>query len=340
MLPNSSTIIHLTPELGSKLLELSDGILIHQYQNPLRGAFICQHCFISVRQGKVIGYAVIELNRFHRSECWFGPILLDRRNVSYFWTDFHRQLKAHGIWQLSLQPLTDQDSEIFQDLVKNLKFVYCLKQGWATAIKDISPPLDLLLKGYDPKHRYSIQRAKKLGITSRVISDVKEFESLIRIFLTMFDQRKIHHYPSQLASRLRGEFKYFQYSGNGLVIGSYKEETLLGGIVLIISGSTALYAYGAMNKNDKEPVMHAAIDHSFQLLKEIGITTFDFGGYFLGQDDEQFIALNRFKTRFSVTPVIYPSRLELNTSRFHAKFLKLLLSMRNRYLKFKNKHVS
>ncbi len=340
MIPTRSEIVPLNQELAEKLLDLSSGRTLHQYQNPQRGSFIHQHCFVCIQNNAILGYAVIELNRFHRSECWFGPVIFNPNLAALFWDDFKVQLRRNNIWQLTIQTYSNEEYDLTLESAIKVGFLPNKIQGWATAVKEISQPIEKLIKGYDAKHRYSIERAKKQGLTAKLITDQVEFEKLIQIFLTMFDQRQIHFYPTQLIQKLNGEFNYIQSTGNGLVIGSYKGSQLLGGIILLFAGSTALYAYGAMNKNDKEPIMHLAIHQSFKLLNELGITNFDFGGYFTGKDDEQFIALNRFKTRFSVTPVIYPSRLELNTSRFHAKFLKLLLSMRNRYLKLKNKHVS
>ena len=340
MIPARSEIVPLNQELAEKLLELSSEKSLHQYQNPKRGSFIHQHCFVCIKNNSVIGYAVIELNRFHRSECWFGPVVFNSNLAALFWNDFKVQLKKNNIWQLTIQTYSNDEFDLTLKSAIKVGFLPNKIQGWATAVKEISLPIETLIKGYDAKHRYSIERAKKQSLTTEIITEQAEFEKLIQIFLTMFGQRQIHFYPSQLIQKLKGEFNYIRSTGNGLVIGSYKESQLLGGIILLFSGSTALYAYGAMNKNDKEPIMHLAIHQSFKLLNELGITNFDFGGYFIGNDDEQFIALNRFKTRFSVTPVIYPSRLELNTSKFHAELLKLLLSIRNRYLKLKNKHVS
>ena len=361
MIPARSEIVPLNQELAEKLLELSSEKSLHQYQNPERGSFIPhlvwerflhpyqdpvrgahigQSCFVAVENRQVIGFAVIELNRFHRSECWFGPVLLGHGKEKLFWEHFHRQLREAGIWQLSLQCLSEADWAQVQKIVFLSGFHVNESIGWATAVKDISQSIQELYKGYDSKHRYSIERAKKLGLTTKKIDDLNEFRNLIQIFITMFDQRQIHYYPDHLQKKLLGEFEYIQATGKGMVLGSYKNEKVLGGIVLLFSGSTALYAYGAMDKNDKEPVMHAVIHHSFELLKGYGIINFDFGGYFIGDDDAQFIALNRFKNRFGVIPVLYPSRLVLSTSPLRAKVLFGLLWLRNKYLSLRNKHVS
>jgi lipid II:glycine glycyltransferase (peptidoglycan interpeptide bridge formation enzyme) len=337
----TSQINILSKEEAFKLALAFTGIDHHQFQDPLRSIFVDQSCFTCKIEDEYVAYAVIDFNRFKRASLWFAPVIKKNLDVDPILKELFKCLAEKGIWYLVFQPENNEISEKMQIFLNRSKArKICSLKGWATAIKSLNLPMEQLFKNFTQNHRYCINRAKKNGITTKSVQSEEEFGKLLKIFHLMYEQRKIHYYANDLTKRLMGEFSFINESRKGNVIIAEKDGNILGGIILIYSGNSAFYTYGAMDKNEKLPVMYAAINHALSEVSKQNIPYLDFGGYLTDDSDSQFLAVNRFKNGFGVEIVQYPDKIIIATSLIKGYFIHLIVKLRNSLLYLLGKHVS
>ncbi len=337
-----SKISYLTLEEGEELYSAFDGIYFHQYQDPLRSVFVHQPCFTCSLNGEVIAYAVLELHRFRKASIWLGPIFKYETDKAQVWIEFFKQLRKFRISHLTLQPEKNEVFESTLNFIKKSNGPSLIRTHWgmSTAIKKLHGTEEEIFNTYSKHHQKEVQNARKKEIKIRPVESKEDFEKLVQLFLLMFQQKKIHHYPSELAKRLRGEYDYINYSGNGKVVLAEKDGNLVGASVELYAKNSSFYVFGATDKNVKFPVSYSILHTSFISLVQKEIIYFDFGGYQQDEPDEQFAKVSKFKGGFGVDTRKYPERLIINPGGISGKVIENLLVVRNIILKALGKHVS
>jgi len=337
-----SKISYLTLEEGKKLYSAYDGIYFHQYQDPLRSLFVHQPCFTCSLNGEVIAYAVLELHRFRKASIWLGPIFKYETGKTEIWTEFFKEIRKFKISHLTLQP---EKNEIFESALhfikgNNTPSLIRTDLGMSTAVKKLQGTEEEILNTFSKHHQKEVLIAKKKEINVRPVENNEDFEKLVRLFLLMFQQKKIHHYPSDLIKRLKGEYNYIKYSGNGKVVLAERNGKPVGASIELFAKDSSFYVFGATDKNVKLPVSYSILHNSFISLIQKGILHFDFGGYQQDERDEQFAKVSKFKGGFGVDIRKYPERLIINPGGINGKIIETLLVVRNTVLKALGKHVS
>ena len=337
-----SQIKYLTIEEGENLLSEFSSLYFHQYQDPLRSVFVHQPCFTCSLNGELVAFAILEMHRFRKASIWLGPIIKVGANTNLIWEALFQEVRKFKIGHLTLQT---ENIFIYNDVCKYLSKakgpkLIRIQAGMSTAIKKLTGSEEDIFQSYSKHHQKEVQISKKKELKIRIVDTQKDFAPLVDLFLLMFKQKNIHHYPNELNDRLWGEFNYILHSKNGKVLIAEKDGKLVGGSIELFVKGASFYVFGATDKNVKLPISYGLLHYSFITLVDQGIECFDFGGYQQVENDEQFAKVSQFKGGFGVETKKYPERLILNTGGLIGNLIEMLISLRNFLLKQLGKHVS
>ena len=335
-------IKYLTLEEGINVFEQFKLINFHQYQDPLRSVFVKQPCFICRTNDAIVAFAVIEKHKFRKASIWLGPIIKPNFDKNLIWKEFYKELKKSNIAHLTLQCENLEDYQsAYTFLSKDSSAKLIRKQfGMSTAIKKLEGTETTIFESYSKHHQKEVQISQKKNIVLKHVETEEDFEKLVQLFLLMFQQKKIHHYPADLRKRLQGEYNYIKFSGNGrLVLAEYDGSTI-GASIELFTKDSSFYVFGATDKRSKLPVSYKILHNAFISNLQIGINYFDFGGYQQDELDLQFAKVSKFKGGFGVETKKYPDRLIINTGGIQGVIIEKLIVVRNLILKLIGRHVS
>jgi lipid II:glycine glycyltransferase (peptidoglycan interpeptide bridge formation enzyme) len=82
-------------------------------------------------------------------------------------------------------------------------------------------------------------------------------------------------------------------------MGAFKEDELLGGLIIIFQGDTAFYYKGYIDHDKRSmPINHLAFYTAMIYSRDKNMKWFDLGGYATGTMDKQLLNINKFKDGF------------------------------------------
>lgn len=179
------------------------------------------------------------------------------------------------------------------------------KQEFTTLVIDLTQELDTIWKDMSKSScRYSINKAKKEGVTVRVNQNYKEFYSINSEF------RK-----EKGLSKFDVDIEFMKR--NGILFISEYQGKIMGGQFYLCDGNSIRWLLGASKRLEETGHMRTLIGNANRLMiwqainyaKDNKISNFDLGGYYTGEiPDSQKHSINVFKKSFGgelVTHYIY-----------------------------------
>lgn len=313
---------------------------IHHWQN-LKWAQVHQHPCIKIFDKDIlVGYAVVEIHRLNKVSIWMGPVHKKTIPLEKVMDCLLEACAKEKYREVNYQPLNATQAGALDkalDKISNIKT--STKLGWATGIKKLETTNDLLLKSFSENHRRSLKKGIKLALEVKKIESIKETKTVLDLFHLMYKQRNIHFYKKQLDKKIVNELKFVIDENGGFAVGVYKEEKLVGVIILHTNKVASFYIYGASDQSIKEPIMHLAFLEGMNQTNKLGLQYFDFGGYERSErDDPQFSKINQFKAGFGVDVIVYPDQTNIYFNKYNALLLNAVTKSRNAILKLKGKH--
>ncbi len=283
--------------------------------------------FLLKKDNKVISYAVIQFPQPKVAHIPFGPIAKSVRKAVDSLKIIIEHFREKKFFFMTIQlfgPVGSTSEFAEYKLNKDYDVKYFFdRRNWSTSIIDLEKDIDSITKNLSTNHKRSLKKAKKLGITARVIEDEKEIEKFNDIYVRMYESRgrKIRKKANLKLYKKMSDF--FDKSENGFFYGAFRDDEMIGGIAIIIQGETGFYYHAATDpKRRKLPIQHLAIVSVLEFLQEKGLKQFDFGGYnhMVGKEDQVY-NINRFKDGFTKDYVFYPKLMYIE---FIPKSVKIL----------------
>lgn len=204
--------------------------------------------------------------------------------------------KSKEIWFSEIPfDITGYDAITFHDCTKNVAVRGFAKRESATLVIDLSQDLNTLWeKMHKTACRRSIERAKKEGVTIRVNQDYDTF------FMINSEFRKLKGLPEY-----NFDIKYMKK--NGILFLSEFQGKIIGGQFYLSDGKTIRILFGSSRRLEEDGISGRLSGNSNRLIiweaikyaKEKGMSTFDMGGYYIGEKpDPQKESINTFKKSF------------------------------------------
>jgi hypothetical protein len=170
---------------------------------------------------------------------------------------------------------------------------------------DVAKPLDQLLAALDKSTRYEIRRGERSGVNVRIAASEDEFRLFYECYRSTSLRKGFEPIDSDsfagLAARLRED------PARGALLVATVPDACLGGIVVLRSGRSMHYVYGATTADPewrKLPIGYMLQWRGIELARDLDLLTYDFGGYSFDRDN----LVARFKARFGGRPVVIGSR--------------------------------
>jgi lipid II:glycine glycyltransferase (peptidoglycan interpeptide bridge formation enzyme) len=210
------------------------------------------------------------------------------------------------------------ESEVSTQLLTNLQAR--LAPMHLTA--DLTLQLDLthsdeeLLNQMRKNTRYEVRKAEKLGITTRVTTDVSEMEDFYKEQLAV---AKRHNFVPFSYAFLKNQFAAFAMDDQVMLIHSFSGEQLLASAFVIFYNKEAVYHYGVSTEaNAKLPGSYAVQWRAIQEAKNRGCSRYNFWGIAPeGAKDHRFAGVSLFKRGFGGNEVAYLPAHDIVLSPFY-----------------------
>jgi GNAT acetyltransferase-like protein len=141
----------------------------------------------------------------------------------------------------------------------------------------LGPAPDDLLASFRKATRYEIRRSERHNLEIRMAKNDEEREEWLQLYTQMAHDKK---FPADDLNHLRRILRWLGTDpGRGGLLLAHKESKLLGGIVLVRSGSCCWYLSGATAKDEKFSAGHLLQWRGLQWAQQNGCREYDFGGY-------------------------------------------------------------
>lgn len=169
-----------------------------------------------------------------------------------------------------------------------------------------------LLKYFSENHRRAIKKGKKYNLVCRKLMTMAEIMQFSDGFSQMYLRRKIKRSYEKNLKSFTSIFAWLKNNKYlGFFIGVFEQEKMIGGMLMLIRNNRAEYYSGFTLPDERRiPIGHLAFYEIMKLLKESGISYFDFGGFSaLADENDQVYQINRFKKGFNGEYFFYPPKM-------------------------------
>lgn|GEM_PF-1021134 len=291
--------------------------------------------FLMKKENKLISYAILHTPQSKVAHIPFGPISDSKEVAVEALNVILEHFKREKFYYLTIQlpgPVSKFSEFTEYRINKFHKIKYFFdKRNWSTSVIDLGQDIETIIKGFSTNHRRSVKKAKKLGVTARVIDTDTEIANFNDIYVKMYEARGRKIDSEKNLSTYLKALEFFKDEVNGFFFGAFDEEKMLGGFIILIQGNTAFYYHAATDPEQRKiPMQHGAIVSVLEFLKNRGVKYFDFGGYnhLVGEDD-QIYHINRFKDGFTKDYIFYPKLMYVEFVPMSIRALKLFQGFKN-----------
>jgi lipid II:glycine glycyltransferase (peptidoglycan interpeptide bridge formation enzyme) len=192
-----------------------------------------------------------------------------------------------------------------------------------------------LLKHFSENHRRAIKKGKKYNLICRKLSTTTEIFQFADGYSKMFMRRRIKRSYDKSLKSFISIFEWLKNKNVGFFVGTYEEEKMVGGMLILIRNDRAEYYSGFTLPDERKlPIAHLAFYETMKLLKQSGIAYFDFGGFnALVDENDQIYQINKFKKGFNGDYFFYPPRMYFGLKPLGNKIIRILKAIKESYTK-------
>jgi hypothetical protein len=271
--------------------------------------------FIAREGNKIVGWLQMIEKKNILASIEFGPladsveiiIALLQKAFNYYRRKFFLVVRWMPYWY------AEEDSEMIRrqiekkwPVLRNTNLIH-----WASKRISLDEPEEAILKKFSENHRRNIKKGNSFSIECRVIAEKKIIENFIDGYVKMYQHRNLQVDYSAVRTSFNKLHEFLVSSRKGFFMGAFKDDVLLGGLIIIYQGKTAFYYKGYIDHEQRQmPINHVAFYQAILQSKQDNMQWFDFGGYAVDTTDEQLVNINKFKDGFKGELVQFsPSRM-------------------------------
>lgn len=288
---------------------------------------------------EIVGYAGVEVKPLRTVHISFGPVCRRESDLSEIIPEMVQWLKKRKVWRFSIQ-LPYPCAEGGDALIPLLKSKVSFRQSekffnWKSVRLSLEKEPEQILKSFALRHRQSIQKSRKAGLISTLISSREQVNILVQDYISMYKRRNLSVDRKKINDLISCLYDFLSKTKSGFFLGSFLNNKLLGGIIIVYQGNTAFYYLGATgNSEGNLPVLHDTFFNAMQISRNAGMKFFDFGGYAVGAaPPSQLYKINFFKLSFGAEPIEYPGQLVFDLSPTFSRVADLAMEVKRRWKK-------
>lgn len=201
---------------------------------------------------------------------------------------------------------------------------------WASKRISLKDSEETILKKFSENHRRNIKKGSGFSIECRVINDQKLIDDFSEGYIKMYKHRNLPVNPSVIKRSFTELYKFLSQFDKGFFMGAFKDEVLVGGLIIIYQGKTAFYYKGFIDHEQRQmPINHVAFFRAILHSKQHNMEWFDFGGYATDTADEQLANINKFKDGFKGELIQFPQSSAYGLN-FLSKAMYAALNFKNK----------
>lgn len=290
--------------------------------------------FIARKDKQVIGWVQVIEKGSMLAAIEFGPLAINESSVSALLIHVVQHYRKKFFFILRWMPYWYTPSSFEQICAQagaKVSFINAANlRRWSSRRISLSDSGEIILKKFSENHRRNIKKAMGLQLKCEIIKDNTTIKMFADGYVNMYQHRNLKINNSDVMHLFTKLHEYFQETGKGFFIGAFKEDVLLGGIVMIYQGDTALYYKGYINHEQRQmPINHVVFYNAILFCKEDKMQWFDLGGYAADTKNDQLININKFKDGFRGEPVNFPESKIIGLNLL-SKMAYLALSLKNK----------
>lgn len=224
-----------------------------------------------------------------------GPLLgfPSEESVGEISNALHDALKNEfGISYLRIRPVLPLTPESSYTMEKFFSQPYFRVDSGYTIHFNLAKSLDEINAAFTSKHRYYVKRSLSESIEWHFGQDDRLYTDFASIYSEVIKTKNFSGIPP---AEIGGLLKLF--SKKCFIGAGYKADKILSGCALIVTGTKATYFVAATNQEGRKlSAAYGMIPKTFEFLKGLGVTTFDFCG--IAPADPSAAGVNHFKRGF------------------------------------------
>ena len=275
-----------------------------------------------------IGYCVVK-NKLFLKEILFGPILADDNDLVEIINYFPKLYKFTNCIGLEIQlPYNSSLTDVTE--FNTNKYIKEIDEFWCTQLLDIEKPINTIINNFSKNHRRSVKKAQKLNVSLRLIKKDKNIKAFVNLYKTMYRTKGLRSEFENPSKAIENMIKLISKNNIGLCLGVFKNEKLIGGVIMLYQGDSVFYRIGCTDeKFKKTPILHLAFLETIKIAKSMNLKYFDLGGFAVNPDT-QLSGINRFKTGFGGMTINYPKKIIIKYNPMLYEILGYLIKIKRK----------
>ncbi|WP_444995808.1 lipid II:glycine glycyltransferase FemX [Aliikangiella sp. IMCC44359] len=260
-----------------------------------------EECYVTKENDNIIAYSYVKYKKFplgigRVAVIERGPVA---RDINALELHLKQITEKKDLIQIEVSPFNQHlnNSDVESTLAENgwLKRSFQRAIYTNTVTVDLAPTEEELRKNLRRSLKTQINKAKKLELDICVNTQVEKAIEFHNDFARSQGIAEISEKEKRLLLS-----SVLQDDKTNLVLTAWKNDKMIGAIILLAMGNTILYQWGVSHRGEeyrKLPITHLLHWEAICLAKKRGYSFYDFGGYWLEKGDSN--PINRFKTGFS-----------------------------------------
>ena len=179
-----------------------------------------------------------------------------------------------------------------------------------TLMIDLTQKQDEILAQMKQKTRYNIRLAEKKGVKVKVSENEKDLEVFWQLVQETAQRDGVSFHGKDYYQKM---LEVIPQSNLELLL-AYKEEKIIGAVLLSFYGEVATYLHGASSNEDRNLMANYLLQwEAIKRAKEKGCEKYDFFGIAVNENKEKWAGITKFKKGFApeIEPVIFPGCWDL-----------------------------
>ncbi len=276
-----------------------------------------KHLFVRFYEnGRLTAIATV-YTRMSLCTVHFGPMVEELKRLDYYLAQLVRYLRENKFGLLFLEVKSDREIDTSS---------FSKKGAWNTILISLEGRTSQdIFQTFSKGHRSAIKKAYKEGLEARFISDSALLEQLAKIYDDMhFRKGLVLPLPDSKAS-----FCKIAEEKLGVVIGIFKQDQLVGGIICVSEGQSLLYKFGATDFMQHHlPILHIAIFEMIKYALKTNHITVDLCGFTPNAKSGSYASgINTFKKGFGGEVVEFSRSYIVKLNFVKATYLAFALIM-------------
>jgi len=249
----------------------------------------------------------------------YGPVCCEKEAMVNSIDEIISYYKKKHFYYLGIQTYlkTGYDTDYIEYKLNkkhNIKYYFDNSNTKSSIEINLDKDIEEIWRSFSKGHRNSINKAKKAGVTIKVVSSKDELDSFLEICTKLCKSRNLKENWFRV-DNIDKIHKYLINNNKGQVlIAKDRDGIIIAGDMLLYQGNSVRMYRGAMDPDRRDlPVSHLSTFEAIIRAKNDHFKYLDLWGYnhFANENDQAFY-INRFKKGFGGDYTFFAKKMNIN----------------------------